>query len=191
MEPTFAKILSRFWWMILLRGVVAVIFGIMIFTSPGLSLLSLVFLFGGYAFIDGVGNVVTAIAGRDEQENWWVLLLAGLAGVGVGLLTFFRPGVTALVLLFYIAIWAITTGVLQIVAAIRLRKIIEGELWMVLGGVASVLFGILLVANPGGGALTVLWLIGAYAVAIGAITIILAFRARRFVRSVGSAVATP
>jgi len=190
-EPTFAKILSRFWWMILLRGVVAVIFGIMIFTSPGLSLLSLVFLFGGYAFIDGVGNVVTAIAGRDEQENWWVLLLAGLAGVGVGLLTFFRPGVTALVLLFYIAIWAITTGVLQIVAAIRLRKIIEGELWMVLGGVASVLFGILLVANPGGGALTVLWLIGAYAVAIGAITIILAFRARRFVRSVGSAVATP
>ena len=191
MEPTFAKILSRFWWMILLRGVVAVIFGIMIFTSPGLSLLSLVFLFGGYAFIDGVGNAVTAIAGRDEQENWWVLLLAGLAGVGVGLLTFFRPGVTALVLLFYIAIWAITTGVLQIVAAIRLRKIIEGELWMVLGGVASVLFGILLVANPGGGALTVLWLIGAYAVAIGAITIILAFRARRFVRSVGSAVATP
>jgi uncharacterized membrane protein HdeD (DUF308 family) len=187
MRTTFGEVLSRFWWLLLIRGVISVIFGVIVFTSPGITLASLLFLFGAYVLVDGVGNVVTAIGGRDAQEDWWVLLLAGLAGIGVGLLTLSRPGVTALVLLFYIAIWAIASGVLHIVAAIRLRKVVEGELWMVLGGLASVLFGIILVANPGEGALTLLWLIGAYAVAFGAITILLALRARRFAGRVAGA----
>jgi uncharacterized membrane protein HdeD (DUF308 family) len=180
MRTTFGQVLSRFWWLLLVRGAVAVLFGVFVFTVPGITLVSLVYLFGAYVLVDGAGNVVTAIGGRDEQENWWVLLLAGLAGIGVGLLTFSRPGLTALMLLFYIAIWAIATGMLHIVAAIRLRRVIEGEVWMVLSGLASVLFGIFLVANPGEGVLTVLWLISLYAVAFGAITIILAFKARRF-----------
>lgn len=183
----FAKILSRFWWMILVRGVLSVLFGIMVFAWPGISLLSLLLLFGAFVLADGFGNVVTAIGGRREQENWWVLLLAGLAGMALGILTFFNPGLTALALLFYIAIWAIATGLLQIVAAIRLRKEIEGEFWMGLGGLASVVFGMLLVARPGEGALAVLWLIAAYAIAFGAILIVLALKARGFVKRIEAA----
>lgn len=178
----FAKVLSRYWWMILIRGVLSVLFGIMVFAWPGISLLSLVLLFGAFVLADGFANVVTAIGGRHEQEHWWVLLLAGLAGIGLGILAIFNPQVTALALLFYIAIWAIATGLLEIVAAIRLRKEIEGELWMGLGGLASVLFGLLLAARPGAGALAVLWLIAAYAVAFGVTLIILAFEARGFVK---------
>jgi uncharacterized membrane protein HdeD (DUF308 family) len=183
-----AKILSRYWWMILVRGVLAVLFGIMVFAWPGISLLSLVLLFGAFILANGFGNVVTAIGGRKEHENWWVLLLAGLAGAVLGILTFFNPGLTALALLFYIAIWAIATGLLEIVAAIRLRKEIEGEFWMALGGLASVAFGMLLVARPGGGALAVLWLIAAYAVVYGATLIMLAFKARGFAKRLEAAV---
>jgi len=186
----FAKILSRYWWMILIRGVLSVLFGIMVFSWPGISLLSLVLLFGSFILADGFGNVVTAIGGRHENENWWVLLLAGLAGAALGILTFFKPGVTALALLFYIAIWAIATGLLEIVAAIRLRKEIEGEFWLGLGGLASVVFGMLLVARPGQGALAVLWLIAAYAIAFGVILIILAFKARGFVKRIEAAPVT-
>ncbi len=183
----FARILSRYWWMVLLRGVISVLFGIMVFAWPGISLVSLVLLFGAFALADGFGNAVTAIGGRREHENWWVLLLAGLAGIGLGVLTFFNPAVTALALLFYIAVWAIATGLLEIVAAIRLRKEIEGELWLGLGGLASVAFGMLLIARPGEGALAVLWLIAAYAVAYGVILIILAFKARGFAKRVEAA----
>jgi uncharacterized membrane protein HdeD (DUF308 family) len=141
-----------------------------------------VLLFGAFALADGFGNLVTAIGGRREQEHWWALLLAGLAGIALGILTFFNPAVTALALLFYIAIWAIATGLLEIVVAIRIRKEIEGEFWMALGGLASVVFGMLLLARPGEGALAVLWLIAAYAVVFGATLIILAFKARGFAK---------
>ena len=137
-------------------------------------------LFGAYALADGVLGVWTAVAGRKEHEDWWVLLLWGLVGVGAGFLTFLVPGVTALALLFYIAIWAIALGVLEIVTAIRLRKEIEGEWLLVLGGLASVVFGVLLMARPVAGALAVLWLIAAYAVVFGVILVILAFKARTF-----------
>jgi uncharacterized membrane protein HdeD (DUF308 family) len=184
MGTTFASLLSRYWWMILLRGLIAVLFGITIFASPGISLVTLVLLFGGYSLVDGIGNVVTAIGGRKDDETWWVLLLGGLAGIGVGILTFVTPGVTALILLFYVAIWAIATGLLQIVTALRLRKVIQGEFWMVLGGIASVIFGVLLIANPGGGALAVLTIIAVYAILFGATVIILALKARRFAKRV-------
>lgn len=168
--------------MILVRGVLAVLFGIMIFARPGISLVSLVLLFGAFALADGFGNVVTAIGGRREQEQWWTLLLAGLAGTALGVLTFFNPAITALALLLYIAIWAIATGLLEIVVAIRLRKEIEGEFWMALGGLDSAAFGMLLLARPGEGALAVLWLIAAYAIVFGASLVILALKARGFVK---------
>lgn len=104
-----AQVLSRYWWMTLIRGVIAILFGIMLFVWPQISLASLVLLFGVFALADGIANVATAVGGRDEHESWWVLLLAGLAGIGVGIRTFFNPGATALGLLFYIAIWAVAT----------------------------------------------------------------------------------
>jgi uncharacterized membrane protein HdeD (DUF308 family) len=118
------------------------------------------------------------------------LLLGGLAGIGVGLLAFFNPAATALALLFYIAIWAIATGLLQIVAAVRLRKEIEGEFWLGLAGLASIAFGVLLVARPGAGALAVLWLISAYAIAFGVMLVLLAFKTRGFVKRVKTAATT-
>jgi uncharacterized membrane protein HdeD (DUF308 family) len=186
-----SNVLSRYWWMTLLRGVAWILFGMAIFAQPGLSLVTLTLLFGFFALVDGVSNAASALGGRQEYDNWWVLLLWGLAGILVGVLTFLSPGVTALGLLYYIAIWAIATGVLGIVTAVRLRKEIEGEFWLGLGGLASIAFGVLLVARPGAGALTVLWLIACYAIAFGAILIILAFKARAFVKGVTAAVRGP
>lgn len=184
-----ANILSRAWWMILLRALVAILFGTLIFVQPAISLVSLVWAFGILVLADGIANVVTGIQGRKEHNDWWLFLLGGIAGVLVGLLSLFNPAVTAVVLLFYIAIWAMVTGFLQIGAAIRLRKEIEGEFWLGLGGVASVVFGLLLVARPGEGALAVLWLIGAYALLFGVTLLLLGLRVRAFSKRVRSAVA--
>jgi uncharacterized membrane protein HdeD (DUF308 family) len=183
-----ANILSRAWWMILLRAVIAILFGILIFAQPAISLVSLVWAFGVLVLADGVANVVMAVQGKNENDHWWVFLLGGLAGVLVGILALSNPAVTAVVLLFYIAIWAMITGFLQIGAAIRLRKEIQGEFWLFLGGVASVVFGMLLVARPGEGAMAVLWLIGAYALVFGFTLLLLALRVRGFTKRVRGAV---
>ena len=175
-----SRILSRYWWMTLLRGLVWILFGVVILAQPGLSLVTFALTFGAFAFVDGIGHVVSAVGGRHEYGNWWVLLLSGLAGIFVGVLTFLSPGTTALGLLYYIAFWAVATGVLGIVTAIHLRKEIEGEFWLGLAGFASVVFGLLLIARPGAGALAVLWLIGSYSIAIGGVLVILALKARAF-----------
>lgn len=179
-ENQLASIFSRNWWLLLLRGVIAILFGLLVWFQPGVSLVALVLLFGAYTLADGILGIWTAIAGRAEHEHWWVLLLWGLIGVGVGILTFLVPGVTALALLFYIAIWAIATGVLEVVAAVRLRKEMTGEWRLILGGLASVVFGVLLMAQPAVGALALLWLIGAYGVVFGILLVLLAFKARAF-----------
>ena len=183
-----ANVLSQYWWMTLLRGVVSILFGLIVFAQPGISLVALTLTFGVFALADGIGNVVSAIGGRRKSENWWILLLVGLAGILVGGLAFLSPGAMALGLLFYIAIWAIATGILWFIAAIHLRKEIEGEFWLALAGLASVAFGVLLMARPGAGALTVLWLIASYAIAFGVILILLAFKARGFVNAVRTVV---
>jgi uncharacterized membrane protein HdeD (DUF308 family) len=177
-ENRLATILSRSWWVLLLRGLVAIAFGALAWLQPGISLAALVLLFGVYSMADGILGVWTAVAGRREHEHWWVLLLGGLLGIGVGILTFLAPGVTALALLLYIAVWAIATGVLQIVAAIRLRKEIQGEWLLILGGLASVVFGVLVMAQPGVGAISLLWLIGTYAIVFGILLVLLAFKVR-------------
>jgi uncharacterized membrane protein HdeD (DUF308 family) len=182
-----ADILSRYWWMTLLRGLFWILFGIVLFARPGISLLSLTLALGVILFIDGIINVANAVGGRKEHDDWWVLLLVGLAGIGIGLLTFRNPQATALAVVFYVAIWAIATGLLEIVAAVRLRRQIEGEVWLGLAGIASVVFGVLLVARPGVGALTILWLIGVYAVAFGVVLLLLAFRVRSGVKRVAGA----
>ena len=173
------NVLSRGWWHLLLRGLAAIAFAILTWFRPGISLAALVLLFGAYALVDGVLAVWTAIAGRGTYDGWWVLLLIGLIGVAVGIMTFMTPGITALALLYYIAFWAIFRGILEISTAIRLRKEIEGEWLLILGGVASVVFGVLLLARPGAGALAVLTLIAVYALIVGIILVILALQGQR------------
>jgi uncharacterized membrane protein HdeD (DUF308 family) len=183
-QERLASILTRSWWLLVLRALAAITFGVLTWLQPAISLAALVLLFGAYALVDGVLGVWMAISGRRMNEYWWVLLLAGLVGIGVGLVAFIAPGVTALALLFYIALWAITTGILQIVAAIRLRREVAGEWWLVLGGLASVAFGLILITRPGAGALALLWLIASYAVIFGILLLLLAFKARKFVAAV-------
>jgi uncharacterized membrane protein HdeD (DUF308 family) len=182
-----ADILSRNWWMVLVRGLVWILFGVVVFAWPGISLISITLFFGATLLLDGILSVANGIRGRKEHDDWWILLLIGLAGVAVGLFAVLNPGVASLALIFYIAIWAVATGLMQILAAIRLRKVIEGELWLVLGGLATVIFGILLASNPAAGALAVLWLIGAYAVAFGIILVLLSFKVRGVARRVSAA----
>ncbi len=179
----FSKLIGRYWWTLLLRGIVAVLFGIAAFARPGMALVTLVLLFGAYALVDGVFAIISSIKGRERIEHWWVLLLEGIAGVIVGAITFATPGISAVVLLVYIAIRAIIAGIFQIIAAIRLRKEISGEWLLALAGVASIIFGLLLVARPAAGALAVIWIIGTYAIVIGVLLMALAFKARGFART--------
>lgn len=175
-----SRLLSRAWWVFLLRGALAILFGVLTYFRPGVTLAALVLLFGAFALADGVLSLFAAVSGRKELEHWWLVLLQGLVGIGVGVLTLLHPEVTAIALLFYIAVWAIARGVLEIAAAIRLRKEIEGEWALALAGIASVLFGVLLLAQPGAGALAVLWLIATYAIFFGVVLIALGFKARGF-----------
>jgi uncharacterized membrane protein HdeD (DUF308 family) len=181
-----SHILSRYWWATLIRGCVWVLFGVVVFARPGISLVTLTFLFGVFALADGIVKVMSAIAAQ-EYEHWWLVLLAGVASIVVGALTFFNPGATAMTLLFFIALWAIVTGIVEIVSAVQLRHEIQGEFWYGLGGLISVAFGVFLLARPGAGALAVLWLIASYAMLFGTIQILLAFEARSFAKRVTGA----
>ena len=144
-------VLAHSWWTLVLRGVFAILFGIAAFLWPGLTLGALVLLFGAYAFVDGVFAIAAALVGRSGGLPWWAMLVEGLIGVAAGIATVVWPGLTALALLYMIAFWSVATGVFEIVAAIRLRKEIQGEWALVLSGVLSVLFGLILVIFPARG----------------------------------------
>ena len=172
--------LADYWWLLLLRGIAAIVFGVLAFAWPGLTLLTLIFLWGAYVLIDGIFALWNAIAGGSSVmgHRWW-LAIVGVAGVLAGLLTFMMPGITALVLLFFIAVWSIVIGLMQIVGAFRLRKEIEGEWLLILSGAVSVLFGIVLLMQPGAGALALIWLIGSMSIVLGVIYVALALRLKR------------
>ncbi len=177
-------ILAGNWWTFVLRGLVAILFGLLAFFMPGMALLTLVFLFGFYAIADGVFNIAAAFrrtAGPDHTP-WWALLIEGILSLIAGLLALFVPGLTAIALLYVIAGWAVATGIMEIVAAIRLRKQIRGEWLLALGGVLSIVFGVLLALFPGAGALAMVLWIGAYAIVFGALLIALGFRVRKWLR---------
>ena len=178
-RPGFAAdMLARNWWAIVLRGVAAILFGILAFVMPGITLAALVLLFGAYALVDGVLNIVAAITGRTRGQPWWMLVLAGIAGIAAGLVAFLMPGITAIALTYIIAAWAIVIGVLEIVAAVRLRKVITNEWWLGLSGALSIIFGVLLMAAPAAGALVLVLWIGAWAVVYGIVLIALGLRLR-------------
>jgi uncharacterized membrane protein HdeD (DUF308 family) len=165
---------AKNWWVLLIRGVLAVLFAVMALMLPGLTLVMLVLLYGIYAFADGLAALW--VGGR--ARAWWFVLL-GLIGVIAGVFTFIYPGITAVALLYLIAAWAIVRGVFEIMTAIQLRKEISNEWLLIIAGILSIIFGGALVTNPASGALAVVWIIGTYAFIFGLMMIVLAFRLRR------------
>jgi uncharacterized membrane protein HdeD (DUF308 family) len=180
--PVLLEALARNWWLVLLRGLVAVLFGLLAFAWPGLTIFVLVLFYGAYALIDGALALYAAITRRDGRGPTWWLVFVGLAGIGAGVATFLWPGLTTLVLLIFIAAWAIVRGAFEIIGAIQLRREIEGEGFLILAGLLSVTFGLLLLARPEAGAVAVAWIIGIYSTLFGAILIALALRLRRHAR---------
>jgi uncharacterized membrane protein HdeD (DUF308 family) len=173
--------LSKTWWLFVLRGLLAVIFGMLAFGLPAITLASLVILFGAYALVDGIFALAAAMV-RHEGQPWWALLLRGATGILAGLTTFFWPAITALALVFVIAAWAIVSGAFEIATAIRLRKVIKGEWLLVFAGIAAIVFGVLLAVAPGSGALALIWIIGSYSIVIGVLFIALGIRLRARMR---------
>jgi len=175
--------LARNWWAVALRGVLALVFGVLAFFWPGFVWLVVVTLFGAYALIDGVLAIVAAVTGRGQAGPWWALLLEGLVGIAAGVIAFAWPDITELALLYVIAAWSLATGIFEIVAAIRLRRYIQGEWALALGGVLSLLLGLALALVPLAGLVVVAWWIGAYAVAFGVLMLALAFQLRAWGRN--------
>lgn len=170
--------LARWWWTFILRGVLAIAFGVIAFISPPATIAALVLLFGAWALVDGVFDIVAAIQHRTMDRSWWLTILEGVVGIIAGVLALAFPTIAAASLLIIIAAWSIVTGVIEIVLAIRLREQITGELWLAVAGVMSIVFGVLVFLFPAAGALTVVWLIGAFAVAFGIALIALGWRLR-------------
>jgi uncharacterized membrane protein HdeD (DUF308 family) len=180
---TLVHELARNWGWIALRGAAAILFGVLAFAWPGITLVVLTLFWGAYALLDGVLALVGAFRMKDEGKPIWPLVLVGVLGIAAGILAFMWPGMTALILLIFIAAWAIVTGVLQIVAAIRIRKVIDNEWLLILSGALSVAFGALMVWSPGAGALAVVWVIAAYAIFFGILLVALGFRLRGLARA--------
>lgn len=172
------NVVARNWWAVFLRGLLGIAFGVFALALPAAAFAVLVLSWGAYVLVDGVFNIVAALRDARGERGWWALLLSGVAGVLAGLAAFVVPALTALVLLYVIAGWAILTGVLEITAAIRLRRQITGEWLMVLSGALSVAFGVLIMVAPLAGALAVVLLIGAYAFVSGVVLLALGLRLR-------------
>jgi len=173
------KQLTHNWWAVLLRGVVAILFGAIALVWPGLTLEVLVLFFGAYVLVDGVFAIIAALTHRTGHDRWWVLLLEGLVGIAAGIITFFLPGVATLAPIYIIALWAIVTGVLEIIAGIGLRKEIQGEWLLAISGIVSLGLGVLLLVFPSAGEVTIIWLIGVYAILFGLMLLGLGLRLRR------------
>lgn len=180
--------LMQSWWVLALRGAIAILFGVLAFMWPGLTLLMLVGLFAAFALLSGVTSAMGAVKNRQHDDNWWLLLILALVGIGAGVIAIIHPALTALVLVLVMGANALITGVLDIVAAIRLRKTIQGEWMLVLSGIASIAFGVLVFLFPQAGALAMVWLISAYAVLTGALLLGAAFRLRASTKVKGAAI---
>jgi uncharacterized membrane protein HdeD (DUF308 family) len=170
--------LSKNWWVVLLRGIVFIIFGVLAFAWPGLTLVTLVLFYGAFALIDGVLSLFSAFKGGQKATPTWWLIVVGLIGIAAGAATFLWPGLSALVLLLFIGAWAFVRGIFEIIGAIQLRKEIDNEWMLILSGSVSVIFGLIMLIMPGAGALALVWVIAAYSIVIGVLLIGLSFRLR-------------
>ena len=169
------------WNLLMLRGILALAFGIAALIWPAITLGVLVILFGMYAILEGIMTALTALKNRTENY-WWLLFVEGISGVVIGLFALLWPSLTAVLLLVFIAAWAVFTGILEIAAAVQLRKSLKGEWVLALAGVFSILIGLFLAANPGTGAVAVVWIIGCYAILFGILLIFLGLKMRQYTR---------
>lgn len=172
------EVVARHWWVPVVRGVISILFGIAAFRVPGWTIVFFIAFMGAYLFVDGIFALIQAIRFRHEGERWPSLLLEGILGIGIGVVTYFRPGIAVLAWLYTIAAWAVITGILEIIAAVRMRKMIADEFLLALTGVVSIALGIAFVARPLAGLVAWIWLMGAYAVVFGVLLIGLGLRLR-------------
>lgn len=170
---------SAYWWVFMLRGVLGIFFGLMALFWPTVTFATLILFMGAYLFIDGIFSVIGAIGARKHNENWAVILFSGICGIVLGILTFYNPLALGAALIYLVAFWAVLVGLMEIIVAIRLRKSIQGEGWYILGGIISIIFGLLFWLNPIAAAVTLTWLFGFYAIVIGILLISLALRLRK------------
>ena len=175
--------LARNWWSLVIRGLLGVIIGLISFMWPGITLTALVFLFAGYALVDGVVNLAGAVHAVAARERWGALLFEGIVGIAAAVVTVLWPAITTITLAFVVAAWAIITGIAEIVAAVRLRKHVSGEWLLALGGIASLVFGVFVALTPIAGALVIALWFGAYALVFGLLLIALGFRLRTWDRT--------
>lgn len=181
-------LVSRNWWVFAIRGIAAIVFGILAFIWPETTLTVLVFLFGAYVLVDGVALLVALVRGDAlARRHAWAVGVIGVLGIVVGVGTLAWPGLTALSLLYLVAFWAIVTGTFQVLAAVALRRELDGEFWMALGGVASIVFGAVLVAFPGEGLISLVWLVGIWSVVFGISSLSLGYR----LHEIGAALSKP
>jgi uncharacterized membrane protein HdeD (DUF308 family) len=166
------------WWALGLRALAAILLGVIALALPGPTLAAIVIVFGIYAITDGVLAIIAAIRGIRRKERWGAMLFEGIIGIVAGVIALVWPGIGALALTYLVAGWALATGAFEIAAAIRLRKIMTGEWLLMIAGILSIVLAVLVAAFPGVGALTLVWWLGAYALAYGVISLVLALRVR-------------
>jgi uncharacterized membrane protein HdeD (DUF308 family) len=182
MNPVHS-VLAKNWWAFAIRGVLGILFGVIAFVLPGVTILSLVIVFGAYAITDGVFAIVAAVRAASHHERWWSFLLEGVVGIVAGVLAFSWPTITVYVFVALVAVWALISGGFMLAAAFRLGEA-QGRWWFALGGAASIIYGALLVIAPMIGALVLTWWIGAYALVFGIAMLVAAFRLRSLVTPV-------
>ena len=180
------ELLLRTWWVLALRGAIALLFGVLALVWPGLTLLWLVALFAAYALLGGVASVLGAVRHRHSDEKWWLIFLLGLVSMAAAVSAIVYPGLTALVLVLMMGANALLTGVLDLAVAIRLRQAIRGKWLLILSGIASIVFGVWVFLFPGAGALALVWLISVHAIVTGVLLLALAFRVRAWARRMGA-----
>jgi uncharacterized membrane protein HdeD (DUF308 family) len=183
--------LAKNWWVLVIRGLVAVALGFVTFAWPGITVAALVLVFGAYCLVDGAFSLVGAFRAVRAHERWGALVFEGIAGIVAAIVTVLWPAVTALALVVIVAAWALITGSLEIAAAIRLRQHVAGEWLLALSGVASILFGVLCIVLPLIGALAIAFCIGIYAMVFGVLLIALGFRLRTWTRTAHAGTSMP
>ena len=172
-------LLARNWWLIAIRGIAAIAFGVIAFLWPNVTVVVLIALFGAYALIDGISLLASLVRGDPAaRRHGWTVGAIGVIGILAAVVTFLWPNLTALTLVYVVGFWSIAIGVFQVAAAIRLRQEIEGELWLALGGVLAILFGLYIVVFPGSGLISLIWLVGAWAILFGIANLVVAWRLR-------------
>ena len=174
------NVLANNWWVVLLRGIAAIVFGLLALLWPQISISVLVLLFGIFAIADGIFSITSELRRYGEHARWWVLVFEGVAGVGIGIVAMAWPQITAVIFIYLIASWGLLTGILEILAAIRLRNELEGEWFLILMGLLSIAFGALIFFFPDAGLIALAWILGIYAIMVGLLLITLSLRLKRW-----------